>query len=254
MRSLRADPCLLFRHDGNHLNRMVKVQVFDSLIIGSEVFLDDNENWSQVFISNIRRSLSRNETLFNGLDITLNDCVTISVTQRRIIEKRVVPTTGAGSKSQRALAQYIYVNCQTDICAAIQLIAQSSETVTKDQFDTLKRTIHYLKKSDMQGLDFVKPDMATMAIVVILDALFTIAPGLKSQLGYVKLMADKKRCANTIHHSSCRYHLSSRYALAAEVHALLHIVDMGMVIKRNIKWVDEPGNWHGRLRRQQYAT
>lgn len=83
----------------------------------------------------------------------------------------------------------------------------------------------------MQGIGFVKSDMVTMRIVVISVASFAKVPGLKSRLAYTILMADKERCANNINYSSCRCHRVSRMVMAAEVHALIHAVEIGMLMK-----------------------
>lgn len=237
MRRTRWYPCRLFRHDRNNLDGMVIVQVNGSYIIGTEVFLDDEEKRSQMFISKPRQLLSRNGMFFNGLEIVLNDGGKVLVAIRIKIERLVVPTAEAGLKSQRTLSKYMGVNWRPDKFVAVQLIATSGETVAKDQFDSLNRTGHALNKSAMQGPDFVKLYMVTMRIVLISDASFASSPSLKRQFGYVIPMLDKERFANIINYSSCSCHRASRSVIATEVHALVHAVDMGMLIKETISKV-----------------
>lgn len=86
----------------------------------------------------------------------------------------------------------------------------------------------------MNEIEFKKLDTVKMRIVVISDASFANAPGLKSQLGYVILTADKEKCANIIHYSSCGCHRDWRSDIATEVHALVHTVDKGMLIKETL--------------------
>lgn len=73
-----------------------------------------------------------------------------------------------------------------------------------------------------------------MRLVVLSDASFAFAPNLKSQIGYVMLMADNSRCANTVHYALGRYHRLLRSVMAAEVHSLVHALDMGMVVKKTL--------------------
>lgn len=52
--------------------------------------------------------------------------------------------------------------------------------------------------------------------------------GLKSQLDCVILMTDKEPKANIAHYGSNRAHRTTRPVIAAEVHALIHAVDVRM--------------------------
>lgn len=65
MRRYCVDPCLLFTNDEKHLDGIVIPQVENSLIIGNEFFLVDEEKGSQMFISKEKQLLSRTGTLFN---------------------------------------------------------------------------------------------------------------------------------------------------------------------------------------------
>lgn len=112
--------------------------------------------------------------------------------------------------------QYICVNCSSDICAVVQLIVLGSEKTTNQQFVSLKRSIEHLKRGSAQELIFVKLGMSSMRVVVISEACFANAPGLKSQLGYVISIADKERSANIVHYGSSRCHRVTRSAIAAK--------------------------------------
>lgn len=106
---------------------------------------------------------------------------------------------------------------------------------SKVQYASLNRTIEHLNKTSAQGLDFVRLDLALMHLVVLSGASFANATNLKSQVGYVILIANKLRCANVVHYASSRYHRESRSMIASEVHALLHALDMGMVIRKKLE-------------------
>lgn len=73
MRRSRANPYLLFRPDENHLAVMVKLQLDDRLLIGSEAFLDDEEKVPKLFLSSPWQPFSKTVAFFIGLEIRLNN-------------------------------------------------------------------------------------------------------------------------------------------------------------------------------------
>lgn len=68
-------------------------------------------------------------------------------------------------------------------------------------------------------------------MVFISNSLFPNAVGMKSQLGFVILLADGQKRANIVHHISTRYHRVSRSVMATEVHALVRAIDIGFVVR-----------------------
>lgn len=70
-----------------------------------------------------------------------------------------------------------------------------------------------------------------MRLVVLSNASFASAHDLTSQSGFVILMADESDCSNIVYYASSRCCCVSRSVMAAEVHALVHAVDMGMVAR-----------------------
>lgn len=73
--------------------------------------------------------------------------------------------------------------------------------------------------------------MASVRIVVLSDASFDNAVNFNSHLVFVIMMPDIMHHANTVHYGSDRCHRVLRSVMAAEVHALVHAVDMGMLIR-----------------------
>lgn len=130
-------------------------------------------------------------------------------------------------KSKRALVQYISVNCRPDVRGLVQLIALRNETITKAQFILLRKAIEHIKKSHSQGLDFVKIYIKLILVAMISDASFANAPALKSQLGYIRLIAKDKRHAYNEDYETSRCHRVKRSVMAAEVYALIYAVDVG---------------------------
>lgn len=72
--------------------------------------------------------------------------------------------------------------------------------------------------------------MKSMRVIVFSKASFLNAPELKSQLGYIIPMADDSHHANIIHYGSSECHRAMRLVMAAEIHALIHAVDIFMLI------------------------
>lgn len=71
-----------------------------------------------------------------------------------------------------------------------------------------------------------------MRRVVLSEASFPNAPDLKSQIGYVILLAHKSGCPNIVHDVSSRCHRVSVSVIIAEVLAISYAVDMEMVVTK----------------------
>lgn len=72
--------------------------------------------------------------MFNGIELVEIQDDTIKMTQEKKIEELQIPKTEESFRSQRALAQYISVNCRPNICATVQLIALVNTKVEERQF------------------------------------------------------------------------------------------------------------------------
>lgn len=85
MRRRRADLCLLYRQDGENLGGMVILQVRDSFIAGSPLFLIDEDTESKVFFFKLRQPLMKH-TIFNGLELFLEDRLQLSMTHYDMVK------------------------------------------------------------------------------------------------------------------------------------------------------------------------
>lgn len=133
--------------------------------------------------------------------------------------------------SQRALAQYIGVNVRPDICAPVQLIAPGKNEVTDKDIKSLKKTTKFLKETIEQGLTFVPLNLETMRLVLMTDASFANAQGMKSQLGYLIMLVDDEGNCNIVHYGSNRCKRVARSVMAAEIQALVLGFDYAYVVK-----------------------
>lgn len=89
----------------------------------------------------------------------------------------------------------------------------------------------HVGKSPPQIIDFVKIDIKSVRVVVVSDALFTNTPRLKCQLRYLILIIVDYRRANIVHYWSSRCHHETESAVVADVHVLIHVVDVVMLVQ-----------------------
>lgn len=88
-----------------------------------------------------RRTLfSRTPHRFNGVNISYNENGELSMEQNDKIRSLEIHTTQKGHASERAMVQYIVMNCPPYICAPTQLIAPDNADTSKDEFKPLKRS------------------------------------------------------------------------------------------------------------------
>lgn len=78
-------------------------------------------------------------------------------------------------------------------------------------------------------------DVISFQVVVISDASFANTLVLRNQLGYIVFMAYDKRRANIVHYGSSRCGRVTRSVMVAETHAVIHAVDVGMLIRDVLK-------------------
>lgn len=76
--------------------------------------------------------------------------------------------------------------------------------------------------------------MVPVRVVVASEASFANAACLKRQPHYFVLTAVKKCRAILVSNSSCRFHRVSHAVMAAEMHTLVHAVDMAIIIKERL--------------------
>lgn len=66
----RAGYRLLYKRGDGALKSMVSLQVHDSLIVGTQTFLNEESLITKSVTTNPRKNLSEEPILFNGLEIT----------------------------------------------------------------------------------------------------------------------------------------------------------------------------------------
>ena len=88
-----------------------------------------------------------------------------------------------------------------------------------------------MKDTKDQGLKYIPLYMDSAKLVLVSDASFANASGLKSQLGYLILRVDKYKNCNILHYAYNRCKRVCRSVMAAEVHAMVLGFDYVYIIR-----------------------
>ena len=191
----------------------------------------DDKSYSYKLATTKTVVTSKNEGEVSQARSTFEEGVRYSMSQADKIEKLAIAETQQEFTSQRALAQYIGVNVRPDICAPVQLIAPGKLPTTDKERKSLKKTTKFLKETIDQGLNYVALDLKTTKLVLMTDASFANAEGMRSQLGYLVLMVDDDDNCNIVHYGSNRCKRVARSVMAAEIQALVLGFDFAFIVK-----------------------
>lgn len=122
MHRATIDPCVMIKRDKGKLKGLVMLQVDDSLRLGSEEFITEEQLAAREFKSKEREFLSNATLDFNGIRIH-NVKNGIRIFQSDKIQKLKTPDSQKSFASIRAMSQYIGVSTRPEICALVQLIS-----------------------------------------------------------------------------------------------------------------------------------
>ena len=234
MHRATADPCVLIKRSNNEIEGLILLQVDDSLGFCTPNFMEDEERASTVFRCKPRTPISTKPISFNGIYICKKG-ETYSMTHGEKIDKLECVETQKAFVSQKALAQYIGVNVRPDVCASIQLVAPGSKPTSDEEYKTFKRTVKSMIATRDQGLNFIKLDIPSTKLILLTDASFANAEGMKSKLGYMIAMVDKFKRCNIIHFGSNKCKRIARSVMAAEIQALVLGFDYAYVIQHLVE-------------------
>ena len=161
------------------------------------------------------------DIIFEAIEMAL-----ATATKKRYDEEADIEVT-----IDRESGDYVTKRRCPDVCAPVQLIAPGKSPTTQQEMRSLRKTTKFLKETADQGLNFVKLDIDTIRLVLLTDASFANAEGMKSQLGYLVLMVDGNGNCNIVHYGSNRCQRVARSVMAAELQALVLGFDYAFVIK-----------------------
>ncbi len=236
MNSTKFDPCVLYKRNQEGLIGLTTLQVDDSYGFGSEDFLNDEGRESTKFKSKERQILKEgDQSEFNGCVIKVNTGNVYELIQSDKLRSLRAPETQKDFVSTRAKAQYIGCCTRPDICAKVQLLPSATEQPTTQNFKSLKKVVEWCRRTSETGLKFVPLDVNSLRLVLFTDASFANTENLKSQIGFVLLLADGSNRANIIHYGSSRCKRVKRSVMAAEVHGLIYGFDNAFVAKEMLR-------------------
>lgn len=109
MKNLTTYPCVLVKHKDEKLEGMLILQVDDSLILGTKVFLEDEERESRKFKKKPIIELTNTPMHFNGDQIS-GEGYSIKIHQAEKIAKLKPPINRNDFTTTTAMDQYIGVN------------------------------------------------------------------------------------------------------------------------------------------------
>ena len=232
MRAVRAHPCLLYRRDGDKLEGVTVLQVGDSYGHGTDNVLDEEEQGSKSFQCKPRKMLTAGDQAnSNGVRVSILSGNTHTLTQSDKIRSLKHPESQQDFVSVREKAQYIGCCTRPDICAVVQLLASSTVNPLQSDYKILKKVVARCHETADVGLRYKPLDTQSTRLVLFTYASFANAKGLKSQIGFVLVLADDSGDANIIHYGSSRCKRVTRSVMAAEIHALVYGFDNAYVAR-----------------------
>lgn len=181
MKRCQIGRCVLFERKAGRVEAVVILGGDDSVNLGASELLKTEEQESSAFLFKPRKAIDSKPTLFNGVELGVLQDGTFPMTPSEKIGCLSMLMTEEGFKSQRALVQYIGVNYRPDISATVQLTAPGNMQIAEAQFKSLHKAIDYMKETIHAGPDFVKLYLSLVRVVVLSDASFANAAGVKSQ-------------------------------------------------------------------------
>jgi hypothetical protein len=211
---------------------LVALQVDDSLICGSAVFLQaEEERVRQFECKTATKVIDDGECVtFNGADLYLKDGV-YHLSLRSKCEKIDAHVTVENFISQRALAAYMALWARPRLLGRIQILFSSAAAPSPKNVDELRSILQELKTVSEELL-FRPLDLANgLRVVCFTDAGFAShADDFKSQLGFVIAIVDADNRATVVAYGSRKGRRVTRSVLVSELFALVEGFDTAAAI------------------------
>lgn len=231
MTSTKFDPCVFHRHKDKGIDGVTVLQVDDSFGFGTKRFLKDESITATKYLSKERQVIHEGEKHdFNGLTIKRLQKRVFEIEQFDKLKNLKVPKDQTEFVSERAKVQYIGISTRPDLCAATQLLATAALDPKKEDYKKMKNIIERAKQTSSVGLKYVPLDQESLQLMLFTDASFANCANLKSQIGFILVLADKFGSANIIHYGSSRCRRVTRSVMAAEIHGLIYGFDNAYVV------------------------
>ncbi len=234
MTTSTADPSLFVKYENGKLIGVIATYVDDSLICGTDKFMEMTNATLKKFDSREREMAP---TKFAGVLVSIsNEGVTLN--QSEYIQRLTIlpeDCTFHDLRSMRAKLAWI-THTRPDISCAVNMAAQVTEaTMSMDHTKALNKVIKHLRKTPRQSLVYPKLDLQSLKLKVYADSSFANNADYTSQLGYIVLLTDKTNTCHVLHYSSHKSRRVTRSVLGGEVYAFADAFDRAYIIKREFQ-------------------
>lgn len=189
MKRLTTDPCELLKQKDEKLEGMVTSQVDVSLVLGTEVFLGEEELASKRFRKKPRIGLKNTPIHFNGTEIP-REGDSIKMHQAEKTAKLKPLITQNDFASARTMAQHIGVETRPDVIASVQKLGPGESKTTENEFILSRKVIKRLQSDPRFGLTFESIDLGSTKLIRHSYSSSWNVLNLRNQLGSVILLTD----------------------------------------------------------------
>lgn len=230
MQETRGDRCVLFKRSLDEVDGLTILQVDDSFGHGTEEFLQHEEKESNHFQCKPRIVLQPGkEFKFNGIVIRRHTGMKYSINQSeklRGLSKAINEDTFTRT---RAKIQYIGSCTRPDVSSRSQLLSSTLTAHFPQRLKQLNKLIEWCHETCEFEMQYVPLQKDTLRLLLFTDASFANADKLRSQIGFVLVLADDQLNGNIIHYGSVHCKRVTRSVMAAELLALVYGFDQAYV-------------------------
>ncbi|KAI0998702.1 hypothetical protein K3495_g9495 [Podosphaera aphanis] len=149
-------------------------------------------------------------------------------------------------RKQRARSAYVASICQPEASFALSTAAQH-QNPTNMEIKQLNFCLRRQIQNQDQGIRYILVKLETAKLFVFVDASFANNKDLSSQIGVVIVLANKLSLnpikfaisGNPIHWTSVKCRRVTRAALASELYAMVHGVDLAVALRTTLIMITE---------------
>jgi hypothetical protein len=235
MTAVACDSCLLYKTNGGRPVGIVGLQVDDSIVAGTEEFLEHENREAARFPNKGAQSVTGTTQKFNG--VTVIEAEKSYFLSQEIDDLEDAPDDVSFSmfRSIRAKVAYTAHCTRPDLLAYANILSQvTASTFSSKSVASLNELIS--KSRVRRPLRYRAIPPVNAEVCVFLDAAFGTNEDHSSQVGIVVCIRDMRSSeVNLIHAASMKSRRVARSALAAETLALSEAFDVGYVIRQSME-------------------
>ena len=231
-----GDLSLFFKVIHDELSGITGAYVDDTIGAGTPAFENTSRLTEQRFQSKEREFDS---ITFAGIEIDRKEYGFIMHQTRfaRKVKQLHLDCTYKQYRSKRQELAWL-VHTRPDIAADVNLAAQVIETQwgRKDVLE-INKLIRHVHSTATRGIRQHKLDRNTLSLRAYTDSSFSNTPDLKSQLGFLIVLADSSGRANLLHFASHKSRRVTRSVMGAEVLAFADGFDFAFLLRHDLRGI-----------------